>query len=169
MPFFHRSIVAAGLFFGVNVSHAQTNVTVQVPSDTVFVVRTKDRARLRTSVTLKNRGKATAYYKPGCGPSLQQRTAHGWESVWGQACALSDSRALTIALGDSVNLDAHFLAYDRRNWGPVIDPRVRPGVYRLVIQSIGSRVDGDAWQIVDNLPVEKRSSVSFFLDEKIQP
>jgi len=60
---------------------------------------------------------------------------------------------------------AHFLGSTRPNQLPRVDPRVQPGLYRLVF-AFAFKMDPKNWDMSDYLPTDQRSSAPFTVVEK---
>lgn len=141
-------------------------LSIRVVGDTLPLLRSSAGASLEASAVIHNNGKRAVYYTGTCGPGLQRQMDSGWRYVWdNQVCLLVRGRPVRVAPGDSVVASAQFFGSTLPNHLPRVDPRVQPGLYRLVF-GFALKMDPKNWDMSDYLPTDQRSSAPFVLVEK---
>jgi hypothetical protein len=152
---------------------APSAVTIRVVEDTVRLFRSPKGGSLGATVKVHNRSDRVLYVKRGCNPMLQRQVRAAWQTVWdNQNCLLVETSPAPLRPGDSTLVFAKFwgssgVSPELAGWPPM-DPRVEPGVYRLVLQ-LGSVLDRSGSAIVKLFPVDERASDPFTVHEVRRP
>jgi hypothetical protein len=149
-------------------------VTVRVIEDSVRLFRSPKGASMRVTVRVHNRSDIILYVDPQCGsPALQRQVGAGWQTVWdNQNCSLEQLAPVRLAPGDSTTVFAHFwgstgTSAELAGW-PAMDPRVEPGVYRLV-PVVGPTLDRSRRKIEKRFPDDQAASEAFVVHEVRRP
>ena len=146
----------------------RTSVAIRVVDDTVRLVRSPEGTSLSTSAVIRNDATRPLYYDRGCGPTLQREMKGSWQRVWdNRICLDVVSSPVRIAPGDSVVIPAQFLGFTIPNHLPGVDPRVEPGLYRLVF-GVGFELDRTGSRIARYLREDQRSTVPFVVRDTVR-
>jgi hypothetical protein len=131
---FALSLVAVGCYQAASVPV----VGIRVTPDTITMNRNSAGVRLEINSVISNRGPEDIYLFP-CNPELQRQVDGRWLKVWESAC-VPESQERFLKAGDSSVVPVTVLAYTSETAGPLLDPRLTTGTYRL-LWSVGYRTN----------------------------
>ena len=139
------------------------DVQVRVRPDTVDIRRDANAVTMKLSSVIRNSAAHELFYQP-CGAYLQRLVEEAWATVWTPIC-VGAGTPTRIAPHDSATVDLEILAFFSRNSGgavrlPVVDPRMTPGRYRVVVP-VGRTAASSGIGIDQQLPLAQRASEPF--------
>jgi hypothetical protein len=103
---------------------------IVIAEDTTILVVTPEVGSFSVHAAITNTG-SRPIYLGGCGPEAQRRIGTEWQTVWTEICAGTPGIS-PIAPGDSLRFPVVVFGFRQPNRLPAFDPRIQPGVYRLL-------------------------------------
>ena len=132
-------------------------VAIRVEQDTVALMQTTRGAGFFVTATLRNDSDRLLIHPGSCGQVAQRRINDAWTTVWLPICLTTTGGFGTVAPHDSVRLGVNVYGFTDSTLAPKLDPRLQPGVYRLLF-SIGF-VDGNG--VTETRPMDEGASTTF--------
>ena len=105
-------------------------IDIRVTPDTIRMNRKSAGISVEINSVISNRGPEDIYLPP-CNPELQRQIDGRWLKVWESAC-VPESQPRFLKAGESSVVPVTVLAYASETEGPLLDPRLTTGTYRLL-------------------------------------
>lgn len=116
----------------------ELRVTVRLTQDTVLLSQIDGATQFQVSAVVRNDGAQSIY--SGCAPEAQRQIEGVWVTVWRPICQSPSTWFLAAADSTVVNVVPY--GFNKPHAYPEADPRMQPGLYRLLFAFLSERDPG---------------------------